>query len=124
MFARLDTWLIEKAFEPVAHRIEHGLGFSNYMLAMALLVVWPATVGATAIADQSALGWTLAAMSLGVGSVRYLWLAAVERRRQSARSMTVNEERICCFAWRMLENGMVAIGILLFAIGLILGRQR
>lgn len=121
MFARLDDWLI-KRFEPVAHWIAHNTGVSNYTVAMALLVVWPATAGADALQHQSALYWTLAAACLVVATLRYGMLLVAERRR--ARSTPLGfEERFISYPWRCMENFFLVI-ILVVGLGraLLLGK--
>ena len=120
MFARLDDWLI-KRFEPVAHWIAHNTGISNYTVAMALLVIWPATVGADAIAKQTPFYWVLAGLGLIVASARYVWLLQSERQR-TRNATALNTERIACYWWRSVENVLIVLTVVMGLMRLLINK--
>lgn len=62
MFARIDRWVIESGFEPLAHWIDRSFGITNFTIARFGIVVWAAGAATHAHQTGSALWWSLAAM--------------------------------------------------------------
>jgi hypothetical protein len=119
IFAKADRWLIEKLFEPIAHRVERETGVTNFALANALLVLWPATTGALAMKYQSTGWWFLAAGVLLISAVRYLWVVYLAN---TAGSRTANIDKLASFGWRVMQSAnavvFVSASLLLFSLSL------
>ncbi len=64
MTSTLDTWIIEKVYEPLSHRIEAWTGINNFMLSRFVLTGWLAAAGVNAIINWSAMYFTLLGVAI------------------------------------------------------------
>lgn len=107
---KFDDWMIDKVASPVAHKVEAETGVTNFGFANYVLVIWPATAGATALSKQSARWWVLAGLVLIVAAARYFWVVWLERKSQRS-GMFANVERLTHRWWRNWQTFLVMFGV-------------
>lgn len=103
---KMDDALIDKIANPIAHKIEHATGVSNFTLAAFVLVIWPAAAGADALNRQRAIDWFICAMAVLASAGRYAFLALLERRSRR-KSALGNEDRLWSRFWRKGETVLI-----------------
>lgn len=101
----LDDALIDKVANPIAHKIEHATGISNFTLALFVLLIWPATAGAAALNKQTATEWIMCALTVLVSASRYAFLTMLDRRTR--RNALGNEDRLWSWWWRKAETILI-----------------
>lgn len=108
---KMDDALIDKVANPIAHKIEHATGVSNFTLAAFVLVIWPAAAGADALSKQTATSWFICAMAVMISSARYAILAMLER--QSRRKTALgNDDRLWSRFWRKCQTILLLLAFL------------